>query len=134
VKPGLAYSAIDDYAYTIITPEQKVHVHDLNATILHLMGIDDLRPTYPYQGREVRLTDVHGTMVTDILSSRSGPRGKRLARQERGPRWRPGRVPQGPQDDVEHAPHSCSPREKSVRNRHRPTCPSLPCDCSVIVN
>jgi hypothetical protein len=68
VQGGLTYGATDDYSYNIITPEQKVHVHDLNATILHLMGIDHLRLTYPYQGRDFRLTDVHGNVVHDILS------------------------------------------------------------------
>ena len=45
-----------------------MHVHDLNATILHLMGIDHLRLTFPYQGRDFRLTDVHGEVVRGILS------------------------------------------------------------------
>ena len=52
----------------ITTPDQKVHVHDLNATILHLMGVDHLRLTFPYQGRDFRLTDVHGHVVKGILS------------------------------------------------------------------
>jgi len=67
VKPGLTWGATDDYCYNITTPEQKVHVHDLNATILHLMGIDHLRLTFPYQGRDFRLTDVHGNVVKGIL-------------------------------------------------------------------
>jgi hypothetical protein len=68
VKPGLTWGATDDYCYNITTPDQKVHVHDLNATILHLMGIDHLRLTFPYQGRDFRLTDVHGNVVKGILS------------------------------------------------------------------
>jgi len=68
IKPGLTWGATDDYCYQITTPEQKVHVHDLNATILHLMGIDHLRLTFPYQGRDFRLTDVHGEVVKGILS------------------------------------------------------------------
>jgi len=68
VQGGLTWGATDDYCYNIVTPEQKVHVHDLNATILHLMGIDHLRLTYPYQGRDFRLTDVHGEVVHGILS------------------------------------------------------------------
>jgi hypothetical protein len=68
IRPGLTYGATDDYSYNIVTPEQKVHVHDLNATILHLMGIDHLRLTFPYQGRDFRLTDVHGEVVKGILS------------------------------------------------------------------
>jgi hypothetical protein len=68
IQPGLTYGATDDYSYNIVTPDQKVHVHDLNATILHLMGIDHLRLTFPYQGRDFRLTDVHGEVVRAILS------------------------------------------------------------------
>ena len=48
--------------------EKKVHVHDLHATILHLFGIDHLRLTYRFQGRDFRLTDVHGELVKDILA------------------------------------------------------------------
>ena len=68
VKPGLTWGATDDYCYNIMTPDQKAHVHDLNATILHLMGVDHLRLTFPYQGRDFRLTDVHGNVVKGILS------------------------------------------------------------------
>jgi hypothetical protein len=68
IKGGLTWGATDDYSYNITTPDQKVHVHDLNATILHLMGIDHLRLTFPYQGRDFRLTDVHGEVVTGILA------------------------------------------------------------------
>ena len=68
VQGGLTWGTTDDYSYNIVTPEQKVHVHDLNATILHLMGIDHLRLTFPYQGRDFRLTDVHGEVVKGILS------------------------------------------------------------------
>ena len=48
--------------------ESPVHVHDLNATILHLLGLDHKRLTYRYQGREFRLTDVHGEIVRQVLS------------------------------------------------------------------
>jgi hypothetical protein len=68
VRPGLTYGGTDDYCYNIVTPDQKVHVHDLNATIMHLLGIDHLRLTYPYQGRDFRLTDVHGRVVHDLLA------------------------------------------------------------------
>jgi len=68
VRPGLTWGATDDYCYNIVTPDQRVHVHDLNATILHLMGIDHLRLTFPYQGRDFRLTDVHGEVVRGILA------------------------------------------------------------------
>jgi hypothetical protein len=68
IKPGLTWGTTDDYSYNIVTPNEKVHVHDLNATILHLMGIDHLRLTFPYQGRDFRLTDVHGELVKGILA------------------------------------------------------------------
>jgi hypothetical protein len=48
--------------------ENSVHVHDLNATVLHLLGLDHERLTFTYQGREFRLTDVHGHVVRDILA------------------------------------------------------------------
>jgi hypothetical protein len=67
VNGGLTWGETDDYSYNIVTPDQKVHVHDLNATILHLLGIDHLRLTYPYQGRDFRLTDVHGEVVHGVL-------------------------------------------------------------------
>ncbi len=65
VKAGLTYGQTDDYSYNIV--ENPVHVHDLNATILHLAGIDHKRLIYRYQGRDFRLTDVHGNIVRDIL-------------------------------------------------------------------
>jgi hypothetical protein len=68
VKGGLTWGETDDYCYNILSEDRKVHVHDLNATILHLMGIDHLRLTFPYQGRDFRLTDVHGAVVEGILS------------------------------------------------------------------
>lgn len=66
VKRGLTYGVTDDYCYNIV--ENPVHVHDLNATILHLMGVDHTRLTYRYQGRDFRLTDIHGQVVRDILT------------------------------------------------------------------
>jgi hypothetical protein len=68
VKGGVTWGETDDYCYNIVSEHQKVHVHDLNATILHLMGIDHRRLTFPYQGRDFRLTDVHGRVVEGILS------------------------------------------------------------------
>lgn len=65
VKPGMTYGATDDFSYNIV--ENPVHVHDLHATMLHLMGVDHERLTYRYQGRNFRLTDVHGELVNDIL-------------------------------------------------------------------
>jgi uncharacterized protein (DUF1501 family) len=66
VKPGLIYGATDEYGYYAI--ENRVHVHDLHATLLHLLGFDHTRLTYPFSGREVRLTDVHGKVVHSILA------------------------------------------------------------------
>lgn len=81
VKGGTVYGHTDDYGYNIvdadgevITPSEDeftdgaVHVHDLNATILHQMGIDHTKLTYRYQGRDFRLTDVHGHVVEDLLA------------------------------------------------------------------
>ena len=65
VKGGVAYGASDDYCYNIA--EDPVHVHDINATILYLLGIDHKRLTFKFQGRQYRLTDVHGEVVRDIL-------------------------------------------------------------------
>jgi hypothetical protein len=66
VKRGITYGSTDDYCYNIV--ENPVHVHDLNATILHLMGVDHERLTYRYQGRDFRLTDIHGTVVKSVLA------------------------------------------------------------------
>ncbi len=66
VKKGLIYGATDDFGYNII--ENPVHVHDFQATLLHLMGMDHKRLTFKYQGRRFRLTDVHGNVIKDILS------------------------------------------------------------------
>ena len=65
VKPGMVYGETDDFSYNII--ENPVHIHDMNATILHTLGIDHKRLTYRFQGRDFRLTDVHGEVVRDIL-------------------------------------------------------------------
>jgi uncharacterized protein (DUF1501 family) len=66
VKPGTSYGQTDDYCYNIA--ENPVHVHDLHATIMHLMGIDHERLTFKYQGRHFRLTDVHGRVVNAVLA------------------------------------------------------------------
>ena len=66
VKGGFAYGATDDYGYYAV--ENKLHIHDLHATVLHLLGIDHLRLTYRYAGRDFRLTDVAGRVATDILA------------------------------------------------------------------
>lgn len=66
VKAGLTWGKTDDYGYFAV--EDKVHVHDLHATILHLLGLDHKRLTYRYAGRDFRLTDVHGELVDGILA------------------------------------------------------------------
>jgi hypothetical protein len=66
IKPGVTYGATDEFSYNIA--ENPVHVHDLHATILHCLGIDHKRLTYKFQGRHFRLTDVHGTVIKDVLS------------------------------------------------------------------
>lgn len=83
VKPGITYGRTDDFAYNItdadgntLDPQPNkehwtpgtMHIHDLNATILHLMGIDHRKLTYRYQGRDFRLTDIHGHVINDILT------------------------------------------------------------------
>lgn len=65
IKPGITYGQTDDFGYNIV--DKPVHVHDLNATILHQLGLDHERLTYKYQGREFRLTDVHGEVVKGLL-------------------------------------------------------------------
>ena len=66
VKAGLTYGATDDYGYYSV--ENKVHFHDLHATLLHLLGLDHERLTYRYAGRNFRLTDIHGHIVKDIIA------------------------------------------------------------------
>ncbi len=66
VKKGLTYGATDDYCYNIT--ENPVHVHDLNATIMHLLGVDHERLTFRFQGRDFRLTDIHGEVVEAVLA------------------------------------------------------------------
>ena len=66
IKGGHSYGATDELGYNAV--ENVVHVHDLHATILHLFGIDHTKLTYRFQGRDFRLTDVHGKVVTDILA------------------------------------------------------------------
>jgi arylsulfatase A-like enzyme len=81
VKRGFTYGRTDDYGYNLsdadgnpISPTKDnftpgaVHVHDLQATILHLLGVDHTQLTFKYQGRHYRLTDVHGHVVSDILA------------------------------------------------------------------
>jgi hypothetical protein len=65
VKPGLNYGSTDELGYHIT--ENKVFIHDLQATILHLLGLDHTKLTYKFQGRDFRLTDVHGEVVRDLI-------------------------------------------------------------------
>jgi arylsulfatase A-like enzyme len=66
VKSGQSIGRTDDYAFNVL--EDPVHIHDFNATILHLAGIDHRRLTYRFRGRDHRLTDVHGNVVTRALA------------------------------------------------------------------
>ena len=66
IKPGTTYGETDDFSYNVA--RDPVHVHDLHATVLHLLGIDHKRLTYRYQGRDFRLTDVEGHVVKPILA------------------------------------------------------------------
>ena len=66
IKPGLVFGETDDFSYNII--RDPVHIHDLNATILHCLGFQHERLTYRYLGRDFRLTDVHGQVVKELLA------------------------------------------------------------------
>jgi hypothetical protein len=66
IKPGISYGVTDDYCYNVV--KDPVHIHDLNTTILHCLGIDHERLTHRFQGRDFRLTDVHGELVKGILA------------------------------------------------------------------
>ena len=66
IKPGMSWGETDDFGFSVV--KDHVHVHDFQATILHLLGIDHERLTYTYQGRRFRLTDVHGHVVHDVLN------------------------------------------------------------------
>lgn len=66
VKGGIRFGATDDYGYYAV--ENKVHLHDLHATILHLLGLDHKKLTYKHAGRDFRLTDVHGEVVREIIA------------------------------------------------------------------
>ena len=66
IKPGISYGETDDYSYNIVN--DPVHIHDLHATILHTLGVDHTKLTYKFQGRNFRLTDVHGEVVKSLLA------------------------------------------------------------------
>ena len=65
-KPGFTYGKTDEFGY--YPTEGKMHVHDLQATLLHQLGFDHEKLTYFFQGRDYRLTDIHGHVVKDVLS------------------------------------------------------------------
>src|SRR5262249_24720356 len=66
VKPGIVLGESDELGFNAI--KDKVHVHDLHATLLHLLGFDHKKLTDPFQGRAFRLTDVHGKLVEELLA------------------------------------------------------------------
>ena len=66
IKPGIVYGETDDFSYNVT--KDPVHIHDLNATMLHCLGIDHERLTFRHQGRDFRLTDVHGNVVNELLA------------------------------------------------------------------
>ncbi len=66
IKGGMTYGSTDEFGFAAV--ENKVHVHDLHATILHQLGINHEKLTYRYSGRDFRLTDVHGEVVKGILA------------------------------------------------------------------
>ena len=72
VAPGVVYGETDDFCYNVV--RDPVHVHDLNATLLRLMGIDYTRLTFRFQGRHYRLTDVHGRVVRGVLANTGASR------------------------------------------------------------
>lgn len=65
VRPGVVHGETDEYGYNVV--RDGVHIHDLNATLLHLLGFDHERLTYRYQGRDFRLTDIHGHVVRELI-------------------------------------------------------------------
>jgi len=66
IKGGMTYGSTDEFGYRAV--ENRVHVHDLHATMLHLMGFDHEQLTYHHAGRNFRLTDVHGRVIHDIMA------------------------------------------------------------------
>ena len=66
IRPGTTYGETDEFSYNVV--RDPVHVHDLNATLLHCLGLDHRRLTYKFQGRHFRLTDVHGEVVKGLLA------------------------------------------------------------------
>jgi arylsulfatase A-like enzyme len=66
VKAGSIYGATDDFGFKVV--DKPMHVHDLHATVLHLLGLDHEKLTYRYSGRDFRLTDVEGRVIKELLA------------------------------------------------------------------
>jgi hypothetical protein len=66
VKGGITYGATDEWGYKVV--QDRVEIHDLHATLLHLLGIDHTKLTFRFGGRDMRLTDVHGEVIHKILT------------------------------------------------------------------
>ena len=67
IKGGVTYGATDDYGYRVV--DKPTSIHDMHATMLHLSGIDHVKQTYRFSGRDIRLTDVHGDVIEGILEA-----------------------------------------------------------------
>ena len=67
IKPGMSYGESDELGYNVLN--NPVHVHDFQATLLHLLGMDHEGLTFKHQGRRFRLTDVHGHVIKDIINT-----------------------------------------------------------------
>ena len=67
VRPGTIHGQTDDFSFNVV--RDPVHVHDLNATLLYQLGVDHRRLTYRFQGRDYRLTDVHGNVLHKLLAT-----------------------------------------------------------------
>jgi hypothetical protein len=65
IKPGLVFGETDEFSYNVV--RDPVHIHDLNATVLHLLGLDHTKLVYRHQGRDYRLTDIHGEIIQGVL-------------------------------------------------------------------
>ena len=66
IKPGITYGQTDDFCYNIV--ENPAHIHDINATVLHCLGLNHEKLTYRFQGRDFRLTDIHGEVIKGLLT------------------------------------------------------------------
>jgi hypothetical protein len=66
IRGGITHGETDDFSYNVV--RDPVHIHDLNATLLHCLGMDHERLTFRHQGRDFRLTDIHGNVVKELLA------------------------------------------------------------------